>query len=319
MKLALCLPPLAGYDQAIEKGLANFDLVNLKTLDENARLQALKEADALFCHWLGEELTDQERGLLGDKKFVYTLSAGVETIRFHSLGKGTVLYSNVGAWASSMAESCLAMLYAHLRRFNDQKRVMKEGQYPRTWPLRTVGDVKCLVWGWGGIGKACAELLWKLGGHVSAVSRRKPDDSRLEAAYSMDDFDEAIKNCDILIMAVPANKTSVGMIDAKRLALMPKNGALINLARARLINRDDLYAHLKANPDFGAALDVWWKEDSAWDKDPLVELDNVIPSAHNSEMSDTIWLDALHTAMERINALARGEEIPGRVNYDDYC
>lgn len=319
MKIALCLPYLPGYEEKLAEGLADHQLIDLKKLDAASRLEALKNCDALFSHWLGDELTDEERGLLGGLKFVQTLSAGVETIRFHTLGKGTKLYSNVGAWGKGMAESCIGMIYANLRRFNAQKSQMKAGHYPRNWQLRGLADVKCLIWGWGGIGKDCAELVWKLGGHVSAVGRRLPEDQRLEGAYTFDQFDEALRRCDVLILAVPANKSTVGALDKRRLEMMPRNGMVVNLARARLINRDDLYRHLVENPDFTAALDVWWNEDQEWDRDPLINLDSVVPSAHNSEMTDSAWLTALDEAIARVNALARGEKVSGRVNYDDYC
>src|SRR3989304_7590889 len=67
------------------------------------------------------------------------------------------------------------------------------------------------------------------------------------------------------------------------LGLMKPDAVLINIARGKLIRERDLYEHLKANPGFVAALDVWWlypKGEGGPFTEPFHGLSNVVMTPH---------------------------------------
>jgi glycerate dehydrogenase len=102
------------------------------------------------------------------------------------------------------------------------------------------------------------------------------------------------------------------MIDAEALSWMADDAMLINVGRGGLIDQGGLYAHLEANPEFQAGLEVWWDEpgrDESFEPDyPFLELPNVIGCPHNSARVPGISERGQTAAVENVvTALAEGE------------
>ena len=57
-----------------------------------------------------------------------------------------------------------------------------------------------------------------------------------------DSYDEIFKTCDFISLHVPATKDTKGFINAKAFELMKDGAKIINLARAELVNPDDMKA-----------------------------------------------------------------------------
>jgi phosphoglycerate dehydrogenase-like enzyme len=97
---------------------------------------------------------------------------------------------------------------------------------------------------------------------------------------------------------------------------------LINIARGPIVDEAALYNALRGGSLYGAGLDVWYnypadeqsRSHTAPSYHPFHELDNVVMSPHRAGGSDeTERLRMAHLA-ELLNAAARGEPMPNRVN-----
>jgi D-3-phosphoglycerate dehydrogenase len=84
---------------------------------------------------------------------------------------------------------------------------------------------------------------------------------------------------EILILAAPLNDYTRGMIDARRLALLPKGALLINMARGGLVVESDLADAIDSGHLAGAGLDVTATEPLA-PESRLWDLPNVIITPH---------------------------------------
>jgi D-3-phosphoglycerate dehydrogenase len=71
-----------------------------------------------------------------------------------------------------------------------------------------------------------------------------------------DAVDEMLPRIDVLILAAPLTDQTRGMIDARRLALLPRGAYVINVARGPLVVTDDLVGALESGHLGGAAVDV---------------------------------------------------------------
>jgi D-3-phosphoglycerate dehydrogenase len=71
-----------------------------------------------------------------------------------------------------------------------------------------------------------------------------------------DAVDEILPRINVLILAAPLTDVTRHMIDARRLALLPKGAVLVNVARGPLVVTDDLVAALESGHLAGAAVDV---------------------------------------------------------------
>ena len=62
----------------------------------------------------------------------------------------------------------------------------------------------------------------------------------------VDSYDEIFKSCDFISLHVPATKDTKGFINEKAFALMKDGTKIINLARAELVNPDDMKAAIES-------------------------------------------------------------------------
>lgn len=93
------------------------------------------------------------------------------------------------------------------------------------------------------------------------------------------ELDAALPRADFLTLHCPKTPETVGLIDAKRLALMKPSAFLINTARGGIVDEPALAAALKEKRLAGAGIDVFAAEPVAADN-PLLGLSSVILSPH---------------------------------------
>jgi phosphoglycerate dehydrogenase-like enzyme len=129
---------------------------------------------------------------------------------------------------------------------------------------------------------------------------------------------------DFLVIALPLTTATEGLIGQDELALLPPEAILVNIGRGAIIDQTTLYDSLKQRRIAGAGIDVWYnypKDDDARAHTqpadhPFHELDNVVMSPHRAgglNTDDTERLRMSHLAV-LLNAAARGEEMPNRVD-----
>jgi len=226
------------------------------------------------------------------------------------------------------AEMAVALLLAAARGIVPADQALRRGD----WTLRYAEDRgvvlagrTAVVLGFGAIGRRVAEALVGLGMKVRAVRRHVPADAEegaRVAVHGPGDLDVLLPAADALVVALPLTPETRGLLDARRLALLPRGALVVNVARGEVIDEDALYEALAAGRLGGAGLDAWWRY-PAGEEDrgrvlpsqrPFHELDRVVMSPHRAgHAAPTEALRAEHLG-RLLGAVARGEEIPGRVD-----
>ncbi len=127
---------------------------------------------------------------------------------------------------------------------------------------------------------------------------------------------------DILVICLPLNLATRGLIGARELARMKPNAILVNVARAAIVDQEALYEHLRTNQGFRAGIDTWWDEptgDAPFRTDyPFFDLPNVLGSPHNSSIVAGTMLSGARAAAENVRRYMRGEQVTGLVRRSDY-
>ena len=108
--------------------------------------------------------------------------------------------------------------------------------------------------------------------------------------YSPEQLEEFIKSVDVLVVALPSTKKTIGLIGAKELNLLGPDGILVHVGRGKVIEEEALYNALKEKRILGAAIDVWYEYRAEPDEEgrtrpynfPFHELDNIVLSPHRS-------------------------------------
>jgi len=162
----------------------------------------------------------------------------------------------------STSEFTLMMMLSILRRFhqacyNQYDVAVKDRMIYRGTDLcdKTVG-----ILGYGRIGKHVHEYI--------KAFRAKPivwdaDANKIsslptsEAAASMDDL---LCRSQILSLHVDLNESTIGLINARALSLLPTGSVIINTSRAQVINKSDLVSFIRSGHVGAYASDVMWDE-----------------------------------------------------------
>jgi len=162
-----------------------------------------------------------------------------------------------------MAETVIGMLLA-LRRGLLPGLGLCTASEP--WPEAFQGRAllagsRSVILGYGNIGKAIGAKLEALGGHVLGITRS-----------NFGELDGALPEADALILALPATPETARMVDATRLARLPKRAVVVNVGRGSVLDEEALQEALVAGRLYAAFLDVLqeepYPEDGALRKTP---------------------------------------------------
>jgi glycerate dehydrogenase len=313
-------PPTDMRD-AIEELLG--DVIYLAELPGDQRAAALSSADAVLAWNLGRELRDaDEFNLLAGPGFVQLLSAGADHVPFDRVPETVTVASNPGAYADPMAEHVLAMALALAKRLLQNHLAMQRGEFDQTTLNRAIRGSVVGILGFGGIGQACARLFAALGARIHAINRSGTTDRPVEFIGPLSDLDRVLAAADVLVVSLPLTRETRGLIGTRELELMKSEAILVNVARAAILDEEELYEHLRRNPAFSAGIDAWWHEPltagSFTTRTPLLELPNVLGSPHNSGMTPGTLATAARDAAENLVRHLRGEPVRGLVDPADY-
>jgi phosphoglycerate dehydrogenase-like enzyme len=277
---------------------------------ERAHLTASPELAAVIVPWAG--IPEETRALAREE---------FPDLPVHNLHHNAV----------PVAEGTVALLLAAAKGMLPADRALREHdwrpRYQREQSLLLNGRT-VLILGYGAIGRRVAQACHALGMRVLAT-RRHPDRPVPEAFVEMhasQALQELLPRADALIICLPLTPETEGLIGAEELALLPTSAVLVNIARGSIVDQAALYQALNQGTLQAAGLDVWYhypsrkdertRADTAPADYPFHELENVVMSPHRAGGTDgTEGLRMQHLAT-LLNAAARGEEVPNRVDLE---
>jgi len=291
------------------------NVVFLKDIKKEDRAQELKKADIILIWNLPRELDKEEGSFFIQLKFVQLLSAGYDHLNFNIFPDGCLVAGNQGAYAESMAEHTVAMMLALSKRLLVNHKKMMQLEFDQTTLSRSLKNSTVGIIGFGGIGKAVAKLLKYFDVKILAVNTSGKTDEDVEFIGTLKDLDYVLSKADIVILSIPLNDSTRGLIGKRELKLLKPDAMLINIARGDLIVEKDLYDHLKFYPEFLAGIDAWWVE--PFNKGefrlnfPFLDLPNVIGSPHNSALIAGSMTGGQKRAIENIVSYIEGRPVRG--------
>ncbi len=149
------------------------------------------------------------------------------------------------------------VLRAHLGmdRYVCEKPVTWEQHVP---PL--AADRSVTVLGLGELGSAAATALAQLGFRVSGWSRSPRDVAGVRCLAGKENLPDALSSAEILVGLLPQTPETIDLLNAERLALLPKGSFIVNAGRGTLIVDDALIAALDSGQVAQATLDVFRTE-----------------------------------------------------------
>ncbi|RNF35555.1 2-hydroxyacid dehydrogenase [Paracoccus methylarcula] len=189
-------------------------------------------------------------------RLVQSLWAGVERIVGNPTLTQPLARMVDPGLARGMAEYCTGWtMRGHLEMDRyAQDGTWRNGQIPPLAPERHV-----TILGMGELGRATAGMLSGIGFSVTGWSASGRPVEGIETLGATD-LDRALERAEILVTLLPDTAATRGLMDADRLARLPKGAWLINPGRGTLLDDDALIGSLDAGHLGHAVLDVFRTE-----------------------------------------------------------
>ena len=282
------------------------------------RLDALAGADVVVC----SSLSPAEAETASRLRLVHVTGAGYDKIPFPQLAPPAVV-ANTFHHARPIAEHVLMVTLMLSRNVAAAERALRRGEW-RTIatdadvPFHPVlSDLTLGLVGLGSIGAEVARVAGSLGMKVRAVRRNPaaplPDGVRLDWVGGNGQLHELLAASDVVVVTVPLDAGTKGMIGAAELSAMKATGLLINVARGPVVDQSALFAALKERRIAGAGIDVWWGQPADGVVPPaalpFAELENTVLTPHHSGHARITFERRAGDIAANIGRLARGEDL----------
>jgi phosphoglycerate dehydrogenase-like enzyme len=273
-----CLLILGGPREALRAGIAARCpglAIETRCLGDADVGDAAARANILLGWTVPPEVARRARRL----RWVQCLGAGVDRLVAVRELPDKVVITRIGrGFGPAMAEHVLGYLLAltlDAPRALDQQR--RRVWAPYSAPL--LRGRTAVVVGLGEIGGEVARLLRAAGLQVLGVNRGGAPSPHVDETWPVADLDRVLPGAAIVVLVAPLTDESWHLLDARRLALLPRGAWLVNVGRGALVDEPALVAALRAGQVGRAALDVFEVEPLP-DDSPLWTMDGVIVTPH---------------------------------------
>lgn len=216
-----------------------------------------------------------------------------------------------GVYAQPVAEMALGLALAGMRGIGRYSRSSSWGQPTGT----NLYGATVTILGGGGVTESLIGLLRPFDCRVTVVRNRVREMDGVDEVVEADRYIDALVGADLVVVALALTAETEGMLSRNEFELMERHAWVVNVARGRHINTDDLVWALQAGEIGGAALDVTDPEPLP-DGHPLWSMANCIITPHVG----STWDMSVPLLAERITAnvrrYAQGEALLGLVDPD---
>jgi phosphoglycerate dehydrogenase-like enzyme len=247
--------------------------------------------------------------------------------REQMLQRPEIAVHNLHHNASSTAEVAMALLLSAAHRVLPLDASLRRDDWsPRYGEERGIlmDGATGLVVGYGSVGRRVAKGLQGLGMDVMATRRGAggvEEDEGVEV-HPFDRLDVLLPRARAVVLCVPLTDETEGLLDERRLDLLPEPCVLVNVARGPVVDEGALFAGLRRGRPAAAGIDTWYAYPKGAEERgstppsayPFRELENVVMSPHRAGL-------VRETEERRAAALAglllsasRGEPVAHRVH-----
>jgi len=189
-------------------------------------------------------------GRMKKLRMIQTMSAGVDALDFAVIPTGVDVYSNAGAFTSSVAEHAWGILLGVAKgiHLHNQKTT------PRAMKGKTL-----LVVGAGAIGSEVARLGRSLSMRTVGLSRNFRVPELFDETGPISALGDTIPRADAVAIALPLSRLTKGVVTYEVLKHAKDAVVVVNIGRGEIVDEDGLIRWLSERPESRYATDVYWK------------------------------------------------------------
>ena len=269
---------------------------------------AMTEAEALVC----------DAGVVKARlpcpaphlKLLFVTNAGLDRLApYDWLPPSVKLMNNRGAHAAKAGEFGIMAVLMLANRVPEMVTHQRAGRWHKLWGA-ALASRRITIVGLGTLGGAVAAHARYFGLHVAGVRTTATPHPSCDTVIAIEDLDTVLPATDFLVLACPLTARTRGLMDHRRLNLLPQDAGIVNIGRGELADQDALCDLLDSGHLSGAVLDVFTPE-------PLPEnhriwsTPNLIVSPHTSADDPATYnRDSLKIFAENLRAYQAGQSLP---------
>lgn len=233
-------------------------------------VNAVKENTFCVCVFVNDKLTNEVITILASKgvKLIALRCAGFNNVDLESAKRNNIKVCRVPAYSpEAVAEHAVAMLLTLNRKTHKAYNRVREQNFSLDGLLgfnlhgKTIGVI-----GTGKIGKAFIKIMLGFGCRVLAYDKF-PDANFTAPNFFYVDFEELLRESDVISLHCPLTPENHYMINEAVLARMKPGIMIVNTSRGGLINTDDMIRGLKSGKVAYFGLDVYEQEEKLFFRD----------------------------------------------------
>jgi len=246
-------------------------------------------------------------GLLPGLRLVANFGVGYDRLDVATLARAGVPVTNTpGVLSAATADLTFALILAVRRRLVEGDRALRAGEWTGSWAdgflaEELAGSTLGIV-GLGRIGQAVARRASGFELRVLYTQRTRVETELGEYR----ELEELLMGSDLVTLHAPLTPETRGLLDNRRLALMPDGSALINTARGEIIDEPALVPELVSGR-LHAGLDVFAHEPNV--PRELLTLSNVVLTPHLGSGTRQTREAMTRLAVDNILAFERGDAL----------
>ncbi|PVE94571.1 hydroxyacid dehydrogenase [Microbacterium sp. TPD7012] len=304
----------AGALEDLSLHAAGIDIVE----PEDARSSdAVSLAEIAVVAWGFPRLDADMLARMPRLRLVVNAASSVRGIVSDEFWASGIPISQAGAAMSpAVAEMSLTLTLSLLRRVHRMDHALRNGT---TWAAardiaraREISGCRIGVIGASRTGREYIRMCTALGADVQVFDPYLREDDPLSTLAAP--LDELLSSSDVVAIHAPATAETAGMIGRRELAAMPDGAALVNTARASLVDMDALFDEV-ASGRLDAALDVFESEPLP-DDDRWRSLPNALLTGHVSGATKESRARAGRIVIGEIARFLADEDLQHRVAAD---
>ena len=206
-------------------------------------------------------------------RWVCTPNAGTEPYAQPGfLSAGVILSNSAGAYGLTIAEHIVMVTLEMMRRRAEYIGIVRRKEWTRDLHIDAIRGSRITLLGTGDIGRECAKRLraFEPASMTGVNLRGGNPDGLFDRIVKTERLEEVLPETDLLILSLPSTPETRGILNGRRLAMLPDGARLVNVGRGSAVDQKALEKLLREGKLAGAALDVFEEEplpagDSLWD------------------------------------------------------
>lgn len=305
----LFVNPLKDYiDRLVDSAPEGFEVKVMPPEAEVAEIcREAEDADFLIS---GVDVPEEVFRAARDVRFIQYMSSGYGQLPISVLDDLGVPVAQMKTHSISVGEHAITLMLTTLRRIPASMQLMREGKWRQDLDEMSYAELYGKTVGIVGLGNI-GRWVGKIAHHGFGADVVFYDDAEIPLTVSElvparpVSLEELMRVSDIVCVNVPLNERSEKMIGRDELALMKRNGILVNVGRGEVIDEAALVECLREGRIAGAGLDVFAKEPLDT-RSELLEMEQVVCTPH---MAGVGWENVerrIATVWHNIDAVLRG-------------